>query len=107
MHQRFNGIGGNRTGKLITLGLFALDYRHSQTLFAEVGVYVQHALSFGNGFFRGGVDGVSLLPQEFPGAQERTGGLFPADNADPLVVQLREIPVAVNNIFIVVAEQGF
>ena len=38
VHQRLDGVGRHRPGKLIALGLFALDNRHSQRVLAEVGV---------------------------------------------------------------------
>lgn len=50
--------------------------------------------------------GVTFLPQEFTGAQERTGGLFPTDHAAPLVVQLWQVTVGLDDIFVMVAEQG-
>ena len=106
VHQCLDGIGGDSAGELVALGLSALDHRHCQALFAKVSVYVQHTLGLLDRLFCGSVDGVSFLPQEFPGAQERTGGLFPAHYADPLVVQLRQVTIAVYDVLVVIAEQS-
>ena len=53
------------------------------------------------------MEGVSLLPEEFTSAQERTGGFLPTDDRAPLVVFYREIIVRVDDIFEVVAEESF
>ena len=48
---------------------------------------------------------MSLLPQEFPGTQERTCRLFPAHHGTPLIIYLRQIPVGMHIICIKVTEQ--
>ena len=58
------------------------------------------------GLFLGGVHGVALLPQELPVAQEGAAGLLPAQDGAPLVVQLGQVPVGVDDVLIVLAEQG-
>ena len=40
-------------------------------------------------------------------AQEGAAGLLPAQDRAPLVVQLGQVPVGVDNVFIVLTEQGF
>ena len=52
------------------------------------------------------MESMTLLPEELARAQKRAGGLFPAYNAAPLVIQLRQIPVGMNNILKVIAEKG-
>jgi len=49
---------------------------------------------------------VALLPQEFPVAEEGAGGLFPPQNAAPLVIEFGEIPPGVDDIGVVLAEEG-
>ena len=51
--------------------------------------------------------GVSLLPEEFGGAQKRTGGFFPPDHIDPLVIELGKVSVGMNDVLEVLAEQRF
>ena len=107
VHQCFNGIGCNSAGKLIAFGFSALYHRHSQGLLTEGGIGVQHTLGFFECLLCGCMNGVTFLPQEFSGTQERTRGLFPAHHANPLVIQLRQIPVAVYDVGIVLTEQCF
>ena len=106
MHQRLNGVGCNGTGKLVAFGLSALDDGHRQGVLTEISVHVQHPLGFLNGLLCGGMNGMPLLPQELSGAEEGTGGLFPPYHADPLVVQLGQIPVGVYDVGIMLTEQG-
>ena len=49
--------------------------------------------------------GMSLLPQKFPGTQERPRLLLPAHHRTPLVVNLGQIPVGVNVIFVKITEK--
>ena len=49
--------------------------------------------------------GVSLLPQELGCPQEGAGGLFPAYHIAPLVVQLGQVAVGLDDILVVLAEQ--
>ena len=105
MHQRLNRIGSLRTCKLLLLGLASADDRHCQYLLAEVRVQIQHLNRALLGFLCGRMRGVSLLPQELPGTEERSRLLLPAYHRTPLVVYLREVTVGVNNIFIKIAEQ--
>ena len=106
VHQSLDAVGSLGTGELVALGLATLDNGHSQILLTELGVDVQHLLGLDDGLLGGGVDGVTLLPQELTGAQERTGGLFPTYHADPLVVQLGQVAVGMDDIGEVLAEQG-
>ena len=105
VHHALHGIGGLGAGELLLLRLAALHHRHGQVVLTEVGVDVQHPLGLLDGLLGGGVHGVALLPQKLPVAQERAGGLLPAQHGGPLVIQLGEIPVGVDHIFIVLAEQ--
>ena len=106
MHHALDGVGGLGAVELLLLGLLAPGHGHGQHVFAEVGVDVQHALGLLHGLLGGGVHGVALLPEEFAVAQEGAGGLLPAQHAAPLVVHLGQVPVGLDDIFIVLAEQG-
>ena len=106
VHHGFDGVGSFCAGEFFRVGLFTADDRHCQLLLAEISVQVQNHLGFCNSFLCGFVHGVTFLPQEFTGAQERTGGLFPTDHAAPLVVQLWQVAIGFDDIFVVVAEQG-
>ncbi len=59
------------------------------------------------GFLFCGVGGVAFLPPKFPRAQEGAGGLFPADHAAPLVIELGQIPPGLDDMGIVFAKQRF
>ena len=74
VHHALHGIGLLRAVELLLVGLDALDHGHGQHVLTEVGVDVEHLLRLSHGLLGGGVHGVTLLPQEFPVAQEGTRG---------------------------------
>ena len=84
-HLGFDGIGRLGTGKLLLIGLAALDNRDGQILLADIRVAVQLLLGLSLGLGGSLVDGVAFLPPELTAAQEGTGGLFPAHHAAPLL----------------------
>ncbi len=90
-----------------SLSVFAApDHGHGQHVLHKVRVDVQHPHGLLAGLFLGGVHGVALLPQELPVAQEGAAGLLPAQDGAPLVVQLGQVPVGVDDVLVVLAEQG-
>ena len=54
---------------------------------------------------RDSVHGVALLPQKLAVAQEGAGGLLPAQDATPLVIHLRQVPVGLDDVAEMLAEQ--
>ncbi len=68
---------------------------------------MKHLFGFPDGAIGVLVDGVAFLPEEFAAAEEGAGGFFPANDGNPLVVELRKVTVRVNNAFVVLAKQGF
>ena len=106
VHHALYGVGLLGAVELFLVGLLPLDHGHGQDVFQEVGVDVQHLLGLCPGLLGGGVHGVALLPQEFPVAEEGAGGLLPPEDGAPLVVQLGQVPVGLDDVFIVLAEQG-
>ena len=106
LHHALDGVGGLGAGELLLVGLAALHHGHGQRVPAHVGVAVELLLRLGLGLGGGLVDGVALLPPELAGAQEGAGGLFPADNTAPLVIQHGQLAVAVEHVGPVVAEHG-
>ena len=106
LHHGFDGIGSLSTGKLLLIGLAALDNRDGQILLADIRVAVQLLLGLSLGLGGSLVDGVAFLPPELTAAQEGTGGLFPAHHAAPLVVLHGQLTVAVQHAGPVVTEHG-
>ena len=106
VHKRLNGVCSLRSRKAFLCGLFALYNRNSKRFLGKAGVNIEHADSFFPCFLCGCMESMTLLPEELARAQKRAGGLFPAYNAAPLVIQLRQIPVGMNNILKVIAEKG-
>ena len=106
VHHALHSVGLLGAVELLLVRLTAFHHRHSQHIFEEVGIDVQHLLGLCPGLLLGGVHGVALLPQKLPVAEEGAAGLLPADDGAPLVVQLGQIPVGVDNVLIVLAEQG-
>ena len=106
LHHALDGIGGLGTGKLLLVGLAALDHRHGQRIPAEVSVAVELLLRLRHSLLGGLVNGVALLPPEFPAAQEGAGGLFPADHGTPLIIEHGELAIGLEDAVPVVAEHG-
>ena len=106
LHHGLDGIGGLGTGKLFLVGLAALHHGDGQILLADICVAVQLLLGLSLSLGGSLVDGVAFLPPELAAAQEGAGGLFPADNAAPLVVLHGKLTVAVQHAGPVVAEHG-
>ena len=106
LHHGLHGVGGLSTGKLFLVGLAAGDHRNGQSVLAEIGIAPQLLLRLRLGLSSGLMDGVTLLPPELTGAQEGTGGLFPAHDGAPLIVQHGQLPPAVQHVGPVVGEHG-
>ena len=107
VHHALHGIGLLGAVEFLLIGLLPLHHGHGQHVFHEVGIDVQHPLGLFPGLVGGGVHGVALLPQKLPVAQEGAGGLFPAQHAAPLVIQLGQIPVGMDDVLVMLAEQRF
>ena len=107
MHERLDGVGMLRSGKFFFFCLLPLNGRQRQILLTEVGVYLQHLLRTLFRFSGCLVYGMSLLPEEFTGAQERTGFLLPPDHAAPLVVKSGQIFIGMHILRIKITEERF
>ena len=106
VHHGLDGVGLLGARKLLLFGLAAGDGGNGEGLAVEVLVDLEHLQGLLAGLFLGGMHGVTFLPKELGGAQEGTGGLLPADNVAPLVVELGQVAVGLNNVLIVLAEEG-
>ena len=107
VHHGLDGVGFFGARKFFLIGLDALNNGDGKIFLAHLCVDIQHAHGLSLGFLGGFVHGVALLPQELGAAQEGAGGLFPAHDAAPLVIQLGQVTVAVDDMGIVLAEQRF
>ena len=106
VHHGLDRVGVLCTGEALLRGLFALDDRDGQPFLEELRVDVQHAQGLLHRLLGGCVDGMTLLPPELTGTQERTGGLFPTDDRAPLVVQLGQVTPGLDDVGVVLAEQS-
>ncbi len=106
VHHRLDGIGSLRAGELLLFGLLTGHGRDRHGFGIKIGVDLEHTQGLFLCFLGGGVHGVTLLPEKFRGAQERTRGLFPSHHAAPLVVELGQVAVGVDDLFVVLTEQG-
>ena len=105
MHHALDGVGGLGAVELFLVGLLAPGNGHGQHVLAEVGIQVQHLLSESLGLLCAGVHGMTLLPQKLPMAQEGTAGLLPTQHTAPLVILHRQIPMGLNDLCEMIAEQ--
>ena len=96
LHHRLDGIRCARAGKFFLFALLAAVNRNREVLLAEVTVNVQHLHRLLLRLLGGGVDGVTLLPEELGRAQERAGRLLPAHDGAPLVVFERQVAPALH-----------
>ena len=104
LHHALHGIGGLCTGELLLLGLPTGHHGNCQHIFKEICIAVQLLLRLGLCLLGGFVDGVAFLPPELAGAQEGAGGLLPADDGAPLVIQHGQLAVGLQDVRPVVAE---
>ena len=107
VHHRLNGVGLFSACKLFLFGLSAGVSGDSKSLCIEVLINLEHLEGFLSCFFLGLVHGVTLLPEEFCGTQEGTGGLFPTNNVAPLVIELGQIAIGLNDVAEMLAEECF
>ena len=106
MHQRLDGISSFCSGKFFLIGLASLYYRDRQHLFTEVCIDIQHLDRPFFSLLCGGMGGMALLPQEFTGAQERTGSFFQSYDRTPLIINLRQVSVGLDLLLIEITEQS-
>ena len=107
VHQCFNGISRFCTCKFFLICLLTLDYRNCQVVFTEISIYIQHLNGSFFCFFCCCMCSMTFLPQEFCRTKERSCGFFPSYNGTPLIVQLGQISVGLDNFGIEITEQGF
>ena len=107
MHHRLYRIGGLGARELFLLGFSADNRGNSHCFLIEIVVNIEHFKGFFLSLLGGGVHSVTLLPEELGGAQERTGSFFPSYNAAPLIVELGQVAVCIDDLFIVLAEKCF
>ena len=68
MHERFNGIGGFSTCKLLFVCLSSLHHWNGEEISEHVRIDIQHLDGFFLGFFSGLMNGVTFLPEELRGS---------------------------------------
>ena len=107
MHHRLDGVGFHSACELFLLGLLTRNCGDRESFTVKVLIALEHIEGFLSCLCLALVHGVSLLPQELRGTQERTGCLFPSYNVTPLIIKLRKVTVRMNYIFIVIAEKCF
>ena len=105
VHHALDRVGVHGAGELLLVGLVAADDGHGQLLLAGLGINFEHLQRLLARLFLGGVQGVPLLPEKLAAAQERTGGLFPAHDAAPLVIQAWQVAPTVHDVAPVLAKE--
>ena len=107
VHHRLDGVRLFRAGKFFLLRLASRDRGDRERLEVEVLVNFQHAERFRARLVGRFVHRVSLLPEEFGRAEERARRLFPANDGAPLIIELRQVAVGMNDVFEMLAEERF
>src|SRR5690606_12612504 len=92
-------------GEALALGLLSDEHGQGAVLAREALVDADHAPRLLQRLLRRGVGGVALLPEELRGAQERPGTELPPHHAAPLVVEEREVAVALHPLAVELTEE--
>ena len=87
LHHGLDGVAAQRAGELFGARFHALDHRHRHDVLGDLGVDIEDAQHFFDGFLVRGVRGVAFLPEELGGAEEHARAQLPADHVGPLVDQ--------------------
>ena len=104
-HQALDAVGLIGPGKAFGRGLAAGVDRDGEHVLGDLAVDVEHAQRLLGGIGRGGVGGVALLPQELAGPQEEARAHLPAQDVVPLVVEQRQVAVALDPALVAVPDQ--
>src|SRR5574344_1827451 len=107
LHQSLDGISIYRAGKAFRLRLDTLNNWHSHYILSKISIYIQHFLRLSLSLLISFVSSVSLLPQKFGSAEERTGTHLPAKHIGPLVAKDRKVTIRVNPILISIPNDCF
>src|SRR5437764_4590900 len=73
----------------------------------ELGIHIEHTLSFFARFGFAFVNGVSFLPKELSCAEENAGPHLPANDVAPLIDQDRQIAIALDPLRVARADDCF
>ena len=90
-HQPFDRISPLGAGKLLALGLLAIDDRHRQLGLREVLVDPEHLQRFFLRLLGGLVRGMPFLPEKLRRAEEQPRDLLPPDDIRPLIDENRQV----------------
>ena len=83
-------------GKRSAARLAALEDGDGEHVLGDLAVDLEHAQRLRDGLVGRGVRGVALLPQELARAQEEARAHLPAQDVGPLVVEERQVAVALD-----------
>ncbi|MNZ60497.1 hypothetical protein D3C78_785680 [compost metagenome] len=100
LHHRFDRVSINSSGKLLGWCFLTHYNRNRQIIFYKITVDFKHTHRFFACFLLIFMGCMSFLPQEFAGAKERQGTLFPTNNVSPLIDQHRQITIGLNPFFV-------
>ena len=107
LHHGFDAVGAQGAGELLAVGFEAAQNGQGHFFFDEVGIdVIEDHQRFGLGLGLGGMDGVTFLPEEFGGAQERPGAHLPTHDIGPLVDQDGQVAVRADPFGVEVADDG-
>ena len=95
-HHRFDAPGEVRAGELLAVRLAALDDRDGQPFLGHLPVAFEAGRDLFLGLLLGGMEGVSLLPQELRRAQEEPRPQLPPNDVVPDVHLERQVAVGLD-----------
>ena len=96
LHHSFHRVGSPGAGKFFLIALLADIHRQGQHILGHLPVNLQHLQRLFLRLFCGRMDGMTLLPQELAGPQERPGCFFPPHNGAPLIIHHGQVPPGLN-----------
>src|SRR6201987_4397356 len=106
-HHRFKRLRRVRPRELPGIRFAPRNHWYGSFIPRKIRINVPHLSRFRFRLFGGGMSGVTLLPEEFEGAQEKLRAKLPAHHAVPLIDQNRKIAVGLDPLRIGVTDDRF
>ena len=107
LHHRFHGERFQGAREFLGLGFYAFDHGHRHHVFGDLGIDIENAQHLLHRFFVRRVRGVAFLPEKLRGAEKHARAQFPADHVGPLVIEQRQVAIALNPFREKMADDGF
>ena len=107
LHHGLDGVRLEGAGEAFAGRLHATHDGHGHVVLRKVGIDALHLNGLLLGLLAGGVGRVTLLPEEFGGAEEEARAHLPTHDVGPLVDEDRQVAVGLDPVLIRVPNDRF